>query len=280
MKRWWILAMSIMLLSQGVYATQVEQGIVTQGSKETVQTLQEGVNEVFVNQLLEVQLEENPSTGYVWQVNFPEGIKVISDTFESGNTQLVGASGTHEWVIQVMSPGTYELIFSKQRPWEKEAVETKTFVLNVLEETKLTKDQIILNGQLLEIPGGIVEVKGQRLYPLKWLVEQMGGTVSWDLKTRTATVENPTYQEAHLYLSYLNGLTSSKEGNLYKLPERIKTLEIPAYPLKSGSSVILHQRPIGITVDDDGFNIPFAAYDYAFKNNQLYVAQNGLIRFS
>lgn len=132
-------------------------------------------------------------------------------------------------------------------------------------------NQILLNGQLLEISDGVLEVKGHLLYPLRWLVMQMGIAVSWDQKTRTVTIENPTYQEAHLYLSYLNGLTSENQDTTYKLPDRVKTLEIPSYPLKSNDTFMLHQKPIGITIDDDGFNISFAAYDYAFKNNRLYV---------
>ena len=136
---------------------------------------------------------------------------------------------------------------------------------------KVSVDQVLLNQQLMDIPGGVLEVKGQKLYPLRWFVNQMGGTVTWDAKERTAIVENPSYQEAHLYLSYINGLLNG-EDEQYPLPQRVKALDIPDYPLKGNTGAMLHEVPVGITIDDNGFNVQFVAYDYAFKDNQLYVA--------
>lgn len=54
-------------------------------------------------------------------------------------------------------------------------------------------NQILLNGQLLEIPDGVLEVKGHLLYPLRWLVMQMGIAVSWDQKNT-----NCNYRKSYL----------------------------------------------------------------------------------
>lgn len=100
---------------------------------DIIMPLHEGQNSYYVNQTVGINLEENPSTGYMWQVNFPAHIKIISNDFSSNNTDLVGAPGTHHWLLKATKPGTYTLTFSKMRQGNKTPVETKTFILNATE---------------------------------------------------------------------------------------------------------------------------------------------------
>lgn len=75
-----------------------------------------------------VQLEENPTTGYRWQIdrtksdNLP--IVRIDDLGFSARegSARIGASGSHRWSIEGVSAGKARITFEYLRPWEKEAV--------------------------------------------------------------------------------------------------------------------------------------------------------------
>jgi predicted secreted protein len=55
-----------------------------------------------------LKLDENPSTGYHWVMQFSGGLKVTSDAYKqrSGTQNLVGAGGTHTWIMDVTKSGT------------------------------------------------------------------------------------------------------------------------------------------------------------------------------
>lgn len=59
-----------------------------------------------------LKLDENPSTGYHWVMQFSGGLKVTSDAYKqrSGAQNLVGAGGTHTWTIDVTESGTQAII--------------------------------------------------------------------------------------------------------------------------------------------------------------------------
>lgn len=81
----------------------------------------EGSNTYYTEQKLSIRLEENPSTAYKWEVVFPEGIEVISDSF---------ASGERTWIIRAVKEGNYTIEFNKLRPLEPDTIiDTKTFKL-------------------------------------------------------------------------------------------------------------------------------------------------------
>ncbi|MBI5320498.1 protease inhibitor I42 family protein [Bradyrhizobium sp.] len=81
-----------------------------------------------VGQSASVELEENPSTGYRWEVdakassNLP--ILRIGDrgfSEREGGKRLLGAPGIHRWSIEAASAGTARVIFVYRRPWEDKA---------------------------------------------------------------------------------------------------------------------------------------------------------------
>lgn len=81
-----------------------------------------------VGQSASVELEENPSTGYRWEIdagassNLP--ILRISDrgfSEREGGKRLLGAPGIHRWNIEAASAGTARVIFIYRRPWEDKA---------------------------------------------------------------------------------------------------------------------------------------------------------------
>ena len=81
-----------------------------------------------LGQRAEVQLEENPTTGYRWQIDRTKSdnltIARIDDLGFSARegSPRVGASGTHRWSIEGVAAGKARIVFEYLRPWEKTAV--------------------------------------------------------------------------------------------------------------------------------------------------------------
>jgi inhibitor of cysteine peptidase len=83
-----------------------------------------------------VRLAENPSTGYSWNATVTSGLTVIGDAYEADplSPGMVGAGGTHFWVISGTAEGEEKFSAVYMRPWENVTGSEETFVLNVLVE--------------------------------------------------------------------------------------------------------------------------------------------------
>ncbi|MDA3730541.1 protease inhibitor I42 family protein [Niameybacter massiliensis] len=99
-------------------------------AEDRVLPLFEGTNTYNVGQKLTIKLAENPSTGYKWQVTFPEGITILEDYFTPSGTNLPGEGGEHTWIIRANAVDTYVIEFKKARPTEPDnVIDTKVFKL-------------------------------------------------------------------------------------------------------------------------------------------------------
>ena len=80
-----------------------------------------------------LRLEENPSTGYAWNLTVTEGLIQDSEDFEpaSGDGGLVGAPGVHTWTFHGETPGTYMIEGIYARPWEEPTGAEERFNLTV-----------------------------------------------------------------------------------------------------------------------------------------------------
>lgn len=85
------------------------------------------------NGLIVLKLEENPTTGYSWNLTVPEGLTLIGDDFAVAQEAegLVGAGGIHEWQLQAQTEGTHEIYAIYKRPWENITGEEDTFSMTV-----------------------------------------------------------------------------------------------------------------------------------------------------
>jgi predicted secreted protein len=100
--------------------------------------LREGkMAEVKVDDVAAVILEENPSTGYIWEyVIEPEGIltEEEKESFNKTEEKLVGAPKMAVWRFRAESAGDVTLTFKYLRPWEEEGVvKTKIFKVRIVE---------------------------------------------------------------------------------------------------------------------------------------------------
>ena len=84
--------------------------------------------EIFI-----LQLRENPSTGYSWELNVSEGLDILSDgyTQDQAPEGQVGVPGTHSWTIEAVSLGSQQVNGIYKRPWENMTGTEENFTLNV-----------------------------------------------------------------------------------------------------------------------------------------------------
>ncbi len=100
--------------------------VVTEEDSDTTISLKTGEN-------FTLNLTENPSTGYAWQVNVTDGLKVVNDTYieDPNPEQVVGIAGTHSWIIEAITPGTQQVNGIYKRNWENTTGTEDTFNLTV-----------------------------------------------------------------------------------------------------------------------------------------------------
>jgi inhibitor of cysteine peptidase len=76
-----------------------------------------------------VWLQENPTTGYSWNVSVTEGLQITNDTFVPPTSGLVGAGGVHIWDVLTVKTGMQEFSGIYMRPWENVTGEETTYQL-------------------------------------------------------------------------------------------------------------------------------------------------------
>ena len=64
-----------------------------------------------------ISLDENPTTGYSWNVTSSRGLSYVNDTFIPPKTDLVGAGGVHEWQYRAAEKGSAEFSAIYMQPW-------------------------------------------------------------------------------------------------------------------------------------------------------------------
>lgn len=75
--------------------------------------------EVKARSVITVCLEENPTTGYRWNVETAGGLELIGDNFEKG-VDAIGSAGIRVFQFRIPEAGSYELIIRNWRNWEGE----------------------------------------------------------------------------------------------------------------------------------------------------------------
>lgn len=75
--------------------------------------------------VIQVQLSENPTTGYVWKIKSMDGkhLNYKEEKFEISGA-AIGEGGMKTYFIDVIGEGSSELNITLGNPWEEDAVET------------------------------------------------------------------------------------------------------------------------------------------------------------
>ena len=91
---------------------------------------------VSVNQgsVITVRLQENPTTGYQWNLTTTPGLRVISDNYVPSDTtgKLVGSGGTRVWDISATATGEQKINAVYKRSWEPVTGNETSFLLTVM----------------------------------------------------------------------------------------------------------------------------------------------------
>lgn len=85
------------------------------------------------NTTLTLELAENPSTGYSWNLTTTAGLRVASDEYvlPSTNGTVVGAGGIHRWLIATTATGLQGISGVYARPWENSTADATTYSVEV-----------------------------------------------------------------------------------------------------------------------------------------------------
>lgn len=78
-----------------------------------------------------VKLDENPTTGYSWNMTVGNGLQIVSDRYVPNATHLIGSGGYHEWTIKAVGNGTYMVSGVYKRPWEPVVGNEQRYTLTV-----------------------------------------------------------------------------------------------------------------------------------------------------
>jgi len=83
----------------------------------------------YVNDAYVIELDSNPTTGYDWAIISAEGLNVQKDyKAKQTDPMICGAGGTAIFTVTADSPGTYKLVLSYERSFQKDSsIRTETF---------------------------------------------------------------------------------------------------------------------------------------------------------
>ncbi|MDQ1252966.1 MAG: inhibitor of cysteine peptidase [Euryarchaeota archaeon] len=105
----------------------VETGqIVTEADNGTSISLKNGEN-------FTLQLRENPSTGYSWQLNVSKGLTILSDgyTQDEAPEGKVGVPGNRSWIIEAVDQGSQQVNGIYKQSWMNTTGTEENFTLTV-----------------------------------------------------------------------------------------------------------------------------------------------------
>lgn len=88
--------------------------------------------EVAAGDAFQIQLSENPTTGYRWYQTSPGdgSFRVVEDTFELSQGGL-GGGGLRHWTFVADNPAVVMLRFERKRGWQTQSVETFAVTIDV-----------------------------------------------------------------------------------------------------------------------------------------------------
>lgn len=95
-------------------------------TRELTESDSGSVVDVEIGDVIEIRLEENPSTGYTWELEAPPAsVELTNDVFVSGDNTLVGGAGTRQLDFAVIEEEAGILRLEYLRPFDDPPVAEK-----------------------------------------------------------------------------------------------------------------------------------------------------------
>ncbi len=84
-------------------------------------------------EMIFIRLEENPTTGYRWNLSYTEGLEPVRDEYiqHEQDIEMVGVGGVHEWSFKVVSYEDQSISAVYKRPWEETTGKEDSFLLDI-----------------------------------------------------------------------------------------------------------------------------------------------------
>lgn len=86
---------------------------------------------LVVGQVLELKLQGNPTTGFLWEPKKTPGIRFLGSAFKP-NSNLIGAPGIVTLRFKTETAGRRLLTVVYRRPFEKTVPPARTFTVNLI----------------------------------------------------------------------------------------------------------------------------------------------------
>lgn len=85
-----------------------------------------------LNNILTLKLNENPTTGFQWNLTTSPGLVVIADNYLPSAPQLMGSGGVHTWDMKAVQTGIQDIKAVYKRSWEPVTGNETTFSMTVI----------------------------------------------------------------------------------------------------------------------------------------------------
>jgi len=82
--------------------------------------------------IIELQLDENPTTGYIWKINSFDNkhLNYLENKYQK-SIEAIGAGGIRTFSFEAIDKGSGELHVSLGNPWEQDAEDSLYVTINV-----------------------------------------------------------------------------------------------------------------------------------------------------
>jgi predicted secreted protein len=91
---------------------------------------------LIVGETVQIDLTENPTTGYCWQIEqMDKRLALIKSTFlPAGYTMdVAGAAGVRSFYVMAKSAGTGTILLANKIPWSPNPVESVNISITIME---------------------------------------------------------------------------------------------------------------------------------------------------
>lgn len=86
-----------------------------------------------LNKSFNITLDSNPTTGYIWTVDFNHKmLKGGEKSYSAGRPETMGSSGQQVFTFVPIQEGETEISAVYKRPWEDGVAEERTFRVNCI----------------------------------------------------------------------------------------------------------------------------------------------------
>lgn len=112
--------------------------------------------------IIVIMLEENPTTGYSWNLSAGSGLALLDDQYvqDSAVEGMTGAGGVHNWTFEVTEDGVQNISAIYKRPWENITGDEDIFELTVEVVPEHTIIQAAGTVAYVDIEGGFYGIAG------------------------------------------------------------------------------------------------------------------------